>query len=192
MDLGPRTPVYPGDPAVSVEQVRTDGSVVHQICFGTHSGTHIDAPVHMIDGGASLGAFGLDTFVAPGCLVDIRRGSVLAALEDARLAPGDIAVMWTGISDRQAEADYLELVPSIPVEAAEYLVAAGVVMVGIDAPSIDAAPYPLHHTLLGAGVLLLENLVGLDRLENQSFELWALPLRLDYDGSPARVLARLG
>ena len=77
-------------------------------------------------------------------------------------------------------------------EVAEYLVESKVKMVGVDTCSIDNADgFPIHRILLGADILIIENLTNLDRLAGKNFRVFALPLNLQVDGSPARVVAEL-
>ncbi len=63
-------------------------------------------------------------------------------------------------------------------------------MIGLDVSGPDYDPYPIHQKLLAEDVLIIENLTNLDQLYDLDFEVSALPLKLDLDGSPARVIAR--
>lgn len=194
MPLGPATPSYPGDPRVQVAvaaEFGRDGYLTHELRLGSHHGTHLDAAAHLLPGGRTLEGYPLEQFVGPGRLVEVRGGPGPDALAAAGVGAGDIVLLRSGISDAPLTADYYDRVPDIPVTFAEQLVRLGVKLVGIDAGSIDAPPYPVHRILLAGGVLIAENLVGLSRLVDTSFEVWALPLRLDVDGAPARVVARV-
>lgn len=184
------TPVYPGDPPIQVEPagtVATDGYALHALRLGTHSGTHIDAPAHMIEGGATLDTLPLTVFKGRGVLIE---GFSLAAVQQAGLQANDIAVFVTGTSDRLYAADYYTDYPAMDEAVARYLVEVGVKLVAIDTCSIDNRDgFPIHHIVLGAGIPIVENLVGLTALRGKQFELIALPLRIDADGAPARVIA---
>ncbi len=191
MRLGRQTPAYPGDPEVEISQVAnldSDGFLDHVIRCGTHNGTHIDAPGHMIRGGNMLGAYRPDRFVGRGRLLDLRsqRPPDVSSIEE-----NDIVLLWTGFSEAAAAADYYSRIPAFSTELAEQLVGRGVKLVGVDAGSVDAEPFPIHKTLLGNDVLIAENLVGLSQLVNTEFEVIALPLNVNLDGSPARVVARV-
>ena len=168
-------PVYPGDPEVRFTAVRTheiDGYQVKQFCMGSHSGTHLDAPRHFLAGGATLDEYGVDRLMGPGVVIDCRPPSggtatpgrtetaepavVDAALLRERLeafsiAAGSIVILWT------------EGTPLTP-DAGEVVSALRPIIVGTDAASLDAEPYPVHRLLLGQGIILAENLQGLDRL----------------------------
>jgi len=189
MPLTAQTPVYPGDPAVEIgvsADFATSGYLGHVLRIGTHVGTHIDAPSHMIDGAPGLDSYDLDRFIGNGRLIDIPTGPAdLTAVQ-----PDDIVLLKTGFSDRVSQPGYYDLVPGIDVETARRLVDLGVKAVGIDAGSIDAEPFAIHTALLAGGVPIIENLIGLEQLADvASFRVIALPLRFALEASPARVVA---
>jgi arylformamidase len=200
MRLAEETPVYPGDPAVRVDVTSTfeeAGFFNTRLTLGAHNGTHIDAEGHMIPGGRMLNEYPLSRFHGRGVLLDVRDG--VAGLELREAAAGtdvdsdSIVLLWTGISDARHEPDYYSRVPDLTMDLVEWLVAAGVKMVGVDAGSIDAEPFEVHKALLSGGVLIAENLVGLSALASASvpFTVWALPLNVEVEASPARVIACL-
>ncbi|MBO0512953.1 cyclase family protein [Streptomyces beijiangensis] len=194
MTLSASTPVYPGDPSVVITvaaQMEADGFLDHSLALGTHNGTHIDAAGHMVPGGKMLDDYPLDQFVGRGVLVDARDGVDADQLRKQEISRGDMVLIWTGISDSLYSENYYERDPQVSQDAAEYLVSKGVNLVAVDAGSIDASPFPIHKTLLSGGVLLAENLVGLSQLQNATFEVWALPLNLQVEAAPARVVARI-
>jgi arylformamidase len=192
MPLGPETPVYPGDPGVKLQTIAdigSDGYHDTMLTMDTHNGTHIDAPAHMVDGGKTLDHFGADALAGRGVLVDATgklTGAAFAAVE-----PGDIVLLRTGASDDFLADDYYERTPTFADGALNELIRRRPKLVGVDAGSVDHEPFEVHKALLGAEILIGENLVGLGALEGQAFEVYALPLRLDVDGSPARIIARV-
>jgi kynurenine formamidase len=193
MRLSDDTPVYPGDPSVRIEVTSTfeeAGFFNTRLTLGAHNGTHIDAEGHMIPGGRMLDEYPLDRFHGRGVLLDLRDGSSGLDLREA--AADSIVLLWTGLSDARHEPDYYSRVPDLTTDLVERLIAAGVKMVGVDAGSIDAEPFEVHKALLSGGVLIAENLVGLSRLASASFTVWALPLNVSVEASPARVVAYLG
>jgi arylformamidase len=203
MRLSDDTPVYPGDPSVRIEVTSTfeeAGFFNTRLTLGAHNGTHIDAEGHMIPGGRMLDEYPLSRFHGRGVLLDVRNGSSGLDLRDAAVnATGDavvdadsIVLLWTGISDARHEPDYYSRVPDLTMDLVEQLIAAGVKMVGVDAGSIDAEPFEIHKALLSGGVLIAENLVRLSTLASASFTVWALPLNVSVEASPARVVAYLG
>lgn len=194
MPLTPSTPVYPGDPAVTLTptaEFARDGYVDHVLSLGTHNGTHIDAPAHMVVGGKTLQNFGVDRFIGPGVLIDATSGLTVDSLAHYPFEAGDIVLIRTGLSDALTDPAYPERNAGLTAELALIFVQHKVRMVGVDAISPDADPFPFHKTLLAANILLIENLVGLSRLQGRKFSVVALPLALHVEASPARVIATL-
>lgn len=173
--LGPDTPVFPGDEPVCVRTGATldaDGFRAVRLELGTHSGTHVDAPAHLLPDGAPLGGMPLDLWVGPAVLLD-------AEGLDGLPPPGAERVLLAGCPD------------GLPVAWARDLAASRVRLVGVDGPSIDpvdSRDLPCHRILLEAGVVLLENL-RLDGAPRGEGTLYCLPMAIEAgDGAPARVL----
>ena len=196
MRLNGDTPVYPGDPAVAVEQTagfEDAGYYNTRLALGSHNGTHIDAEGHMIPGGRMLDAYPLEQFRGRGVLLDVRGGLAGAPELGGTDLDGDcIVLLRTGLSDVRHHLGYYAMTPRLPDGLVRLLVERGVKMVGVDAGSIDAEPFAVHKALLSAGILIVENLVGLAALAyrtDERFTVWALPLNVEAEASPARVLA---
>jgi kynurenine formamidase len=189
-------PVYPGDPHVSIKTAGTferDGYWGHEITMGNHVGTHIDAPAHMIEDGATLDQFDVTDFIGKACYVDARTGISLEAIRLAGPQPGDIVVFDTGYAQHFHEPKYFQDYPAMSKEVAEYLVSCRVKMVGLDTCSIDNSPnFEIHKILLGNNILVIENLTGLGKLRGMTAIIYALPLKVGIDASPARVIAEIG
>jgi kynurenine formamidase len=128
-------------------------------------------------------------------LLDVRSGAATPDVLNAWIDDGCIVLLWTGLSDDQRETDYYSRVPELPMDLVDGLIASGVKMVGVDAGSIDGEPFAIHKALLSQGVLIAENLVGLSAIASRAeselteFTVWALPLHLETEASPARVIA---
>lgn len=189
-------PVWPGDAPCRLEWTarREHGASanVSALCLSAHTGTHVDGPFHVCDDGARVGAVPLDAFLGPARLVDVRGAAVLGdALVAALLDAGacERLLFRTGCW-RQADR-FPEVFPALTRAAAERLAAAGVRLVGTDAPSVDpfaSVALPAHAVLCGAGVAIIENL-WLDEPPPGDYELIALPLRLEEaDASPLRAV----
>lgn len=187
-----QTPVYPGDPPIRLDEASTieaGGYVLHMLTVGTHGGTHIDAPAHMLADGATLDALPLTSFIGRGKVIE---GLSLEAVQAARLEAGDIAVFNTGMWQRIAEPGYFTDYPVMDQAVVEYLVSAGVKLVGLDTCSVDNTDgFPIHKRLLGAGIPIVENLSNLSAIKGKEFRFIALPLRIDADGAPARAVAEV-
>lgn len=192
--LGEQTPVYPGDAPAQVERAgvfEEDGFNDHVLKLGTHIGTHIDAPYHMIADGKKLNEFPVSKFVGRGVCIDVRSGFSLESIESAALQEGDIVLLMTELSKKYYESTYFEDYPAIPKVFAEALIAKNIKMVGLDMCSPDHEPFEIHKLLLGSDVLIIENLTNLDAVFGKEFTVYALPLNVAMDGSPARVIAQL-
>lgn len=199
-------PRFPGDPAVRIEAIHDFAPwQISVLAMGTHSGTHMDAPRHRIPGAAGIGAYGPDRLVGRGLVIDVsgmvENEAIPASVLDGLLEetwPGWFAVVRTGWDQYWGDERYFRH-PYLSPELAQALVAANAGIVAIDALSVDStvdSGSEAHGILLGADVLIAENLCRLDELDNARPHSFAfLPLSLgDADGSPARVVAwdRLG
>jgi arylformamidase len=190
--LNEETPVYPGDPKTVIEPAgvaERDGYTDHKITLATHVGTHIDAPAHMLADGNTLDRYPVARFTGRGVYIDTRRGfdSVL----EAKLRSGDIVLLHTGWAERYHDPAYFTDYSAIPAHVAAHLIERKVSMVGMDMAGPDYDPFPIHRQLLKADVLIAENLTNLELLAGKEFRVYALPLRLDLDGAPARIVAEI-
>jgi arylformamidase len=192
--------VYEGDPDVRIELAqslaRGDMANVTRLDMGAHTGTHIDAPAHFIEGGAGVDAIPLDVLTGRAQVVDAThvRGHIDAEALAALPIAADIErVLFKTTNSRlwdldRFSADYIALA----ADAADRLAARGVKLVGIDYLSIapkDDAVTP-HRTLLEAGVIIVEGL-DLREVPPGAYELICLPLRIvGRDGAPARAILR--
>lgn len=189
-------PVYPGDPNVKLEPVggiEQAGFLDHLLTMDTHNGTHIDAPAHMIAGGKELKAYSIDQFIKNAVCIDAAKGCDAETIASAINEEGLAVLFCTGASNYFYEERYWREYPVLDAACIKVLIDKKVSMVGVDAGSFDkAADFPVHRALLGAGILLIENLTGLAPLAGKTFDLYALPLKLEKDGAPARVIAVVG
>lgn len=195
--LTPDMPTYSGEPGLKIDAVKRiaagDTANVSRMNLGLHTGTHVDAPVHFIEGASGTDELPLDALCGPARLVHINDPHAVrvAELEGADLDGVERVLFQTRnvelIDDPAFRRDYVYVAP----EAAEWLVERGVRLVGIDYLSIEAfdADQPLaHRALLGAGVVIVEGL-DLRQPPPGDYELWCLPLKIaGSDGSPARVV----
>lgn len=192
--LTEKTPVYPGDPVTKIEQagvLETSGYEDHYVSVGTHVGTHIDAPAHMIKGGKTLNQVELDRFIGRGVYIKVDKEITLDKVKTVDIGDGDIVLFHTGMSDVYHQKEYYDNYPAISETVANYLVSKRVKMVGVDMCSVDHEPFPVHKIFLGNGALIIENLTNLSQLDGKKFKVYALPISLQIDGAPARVIAEL-
>jgi kynurenine formamidase len=193
-------PVFPGDPAVSLRPADALAPWrVTELTLGTHSGTHIDAAAHYVPGGTSIDLYPLERFVLPAYVVrvDAGGGSAIEWPSLAGLLPDDLTgsavLLHTGWDRHWGDARAVYH-PFLGEAAAAGLVERGVGLVGTDALNIDAtepATTHAHATLLGADVLVVENLTGLAALApGRPYTCAFVPLKLAAaDGSPIRAYA---
>ena len=197
-------PVFPGDAPPRFERVAhlaKDGCNMLQVTMNYHVGTHIDAPRHMNNSGFSVEQLPLSQFGGRGAVVDCRAvtdGCVTAAFLATHaqlIRQADYLLLYTGWSQFWGTLHYFEPFPVLDEEAVHWLRQFHLKGVGIDALSIDrldAADNPIHHLLLGAGMVIVENLTGLEALLEKKFTFYCLPLAIENaDGSPVRAAAVL-
>jgi len=192
--LNEHTPIYPGDPAMSIRShavLDADGYEVHSVCLGTHLGTHIDAPSHMLAGGKTLDQIPLEKFSGHGVYIKIEGNFDFEVVKKVPLAIDDIVLFDTGMSISFDLPHYFHKYPPLTEAIANYLVEREVKMVGVDMCSVDYPPFPVHKMLLAHEILIIENLTGLSRLQGQNFTIHAFPLSLPLDASPTRVIAEI-
>ncbi|HCK99581.1 MAG TPA: hypothetical protein DHW42_05690 [Candidatus Marinimicrobia bacterium] len=200
-------PVYAGDkpdPEIMSSQSKLSWDItISSIRLGSHFGTHMDAPRHFFPKGKGLLDFPLSRFIGSAlCLNKKDHFPGAIELDDEERFVLDRAkptwvLVYTGFDQNWGKENYFINHPYLSGSLAEFLLEINVSGVGVDFPSIDAANaqkfnYPVHHLLLGAGLLAIENLTSLGKLPTlQLFELCALPLKTDTEGAPTRVVAVL-
>jgi kynurenine formamidase len=190
-------PVYPGDTKPELKEVSTvekDGFGHFWISTGMHVGTHIDAPLHFIAGGKKLSEFPIEQFIGRGVLIEARGKMEIGVelLKDVDLTSCTHVLVHTDMSKIFREEDYFANSPVLTEEFASALVKARVKMVGMDMNGPDKPPFNVHKILLGADVLIIENMTNLDQLVDvKEFEVIALPPKFEAEASPTRVVARM-
>ena len=192
--LNEHTPIYPGDPATSIRShaaLEADGYEVHSVCLGTHLGTHIDAPSHMPAGGKNLDQIPLEKFSGHGVYIKIEGSFDLEVVKKVSLAKNDIVLFDTAMSISYDQPRYFHEYPPLTEAIANYLVEHEVKIVGVDMCSVDYSPFPVHKILLEHEILIIENLTGVSRLQDQNFTIHSFPLPLPLDASPTRVVAEI-
>ena len=194
-------PVYEGDPALKVEAwsafAKGDSSNVSFLHFGAHTGTHVDAPAHFIEGAAKIDSLPLESLIGPARV--LRVPDSLTEITPDFLAACNLAGVERIIFHTRNSAlwnegfrkDFTALTP----EGAEMLVSLGIKLVGNDYLSIEkfrSGHHRTHLTLLRNGVVIVEGL-NLSDVPEGDYELICLPLRIAEgagDGAPARVVLR--
>ena len=194
-ELRPGMFVYPGDPQFASRVVcgfaRGDVCEVSEITIGSHCGTHIDAPLHMIPGGPPLEAMPLELFYGP-CRVLTLPAAVIS---EKMLAEQDIGEGERILLRTDPKGDYRHAGRFNPavlsVRAAQYLVQKRIRLLGIDAPTVENMELcdgEIHRMLMKAGIAIIEGLC-LENATQEHYTLSALPLRMaGENGSPCRAV----
>ena len=176
------TPVYPGDPEPLRDLIRRmsmgDECNLSGFYTGCHSATHVDAPRHFVDDGATIDQVELDRFTGRCTVVDAV-GIISGAVIDEFTPKSEKMILFKG----NGKAFLSE-------SAAFALVDAGATLIGTDAQSIesDDDQFPAHKQLLGEGIPILEGL-DLSKVEPGNYQLFALPLFLaGAEASPVRAI----
>jgi arylformamidase len=190
-------PTYAGEPGPRLEHLkqisRGDSANVTALSLGSHTGTHVDAPHHFLDGHSTVEAIPLEALVGTAQVIELaeRRHITAADLEAASIPPGTTRLLLKTPNSRFWDDDefHTDFV-GLTGEAAQWLVARGFVLVGIDYLSIERFRSPdhdVHKTLLAANVVILEGL-DLRAVPPGEYRMACAPLKVvGADGAPARV-----
>lgn len=203
--IAPGMPVFPGTEPPRFEQgaaIASHGFAELRVSMFTHTGTHMDAPCHVLEGAPSLDQLPPERFVGPACMLDVRGlERVTRRHLEARaqlLESCGFLLLRTGMEQHWGAPEYFGAFPCLDLEAATWLAGLGLSGVALDAISVnaisvdplDAAGLDVHRILLGAGMVIVENCRNLARLPEQGFVFCAMPLPIQgADGSPVRAVA---
>jgi arylformamidase len=198
--LRPGVPTFPGDPTYTIELAISiaEGAIgnVSRIDMGAHTGTHLDAPSHFIQGAATTESIPLGACVGPAWVVNAT--GLHGTIGPEELAGLDIPLGETRLLFKTPNSElwnlpgFSEAFIGLDGQAARILAERGVRLVGTDYLSIApfGNPAPTHLALLSAGVVIVEGL-DLRAVDPGPVDLLCLPLRLvGSDGVPARALVR--
>lgn len=193
LTLSDRLAVWPGDEPFRLKSVvGEEGCMVSSVCMSLHCGTHLDAPLHYLPGGSPVEAAPPEVLLGPAKVVEIRtqRHILPGDLRPVKPSPGDRILIKTGGNATHPSGGFNRDYTAITPEAASSLAKSGVILVGIDAPSIE--PWEgdgrVHRILAEAGIWVLEGL-ELGEAEPGEYLLVCLPLKIEgAEASPARAL----
>lgn len=193
-------PVYPGDPKIEIQRILSleagDVANVSHLSCGSHIGTHVDPPAHFVRDAIALDELPLDVLIGIARVADVGDVAVIdldvVKSIDLRgvtriLFKTRNSHLWNTPHEFERNFVYLD------TPAAEFLVAAGVKLVGIDYLSIEKFNFDApttHLALLGNDVIVVEGL-DLSKVDPGDYELICLPIKIkEGDGGPARVVLR--
>ena len=195
-------PVYPGTEGPVFEKANTvekDGFCEAKITMYSHTGTHIDAPAHMLTDGPYLDDLSIEQFIGKATILDFSDGknqfidldSVKAYEKIIRKV--DFVIIKTGWDKYWGDEKYYGNFPSLTEEAAMWLSDFKLKGIGIDAISIDemnTTTFSTHKIFMAKNIIIIENLTNLDSISSEIFILSILPMKnKKADGSPVRAVA---
>ncbi len=198
VQLAQHTPCYPGDPQVIVESALSlengDGAHVSRITLGSHSGTHLDAPRHVLGDAPPMSSLPLSLFIGKALVADVRNRNEIGPgdLKDLPLSGVRRLLLKTDNSRLWKTRRFCPQHVSLTEAGAVHLLETDIELVGIDYLSIEGhgGSGIIHRMLLEKGIVILEGL-DLSRVDAGRYELICLPLKTAAeDGAPARAILR--
>jgi arylformamidase len=196
-------PVYPGTEQPVIEtpcKVATHGFYERKLTFYSHTGTHMDAPAHILAHGPTLDKMPIDNFIGPGIKIDLTgKQNKVIDIDDLKayepyFKSCDFVLLHTGWDRYWGQERYFNDFPVLSIDAALWMHSFQLKGVGVDAISVDennSTTMSIHKILLER-VVLIENLTHLEQLPDSGFIFSCLPMKLEEaDGSPIRAVALL-
>ena len=188
---------YPSDPGVSIvleKDISTDRTLLHSFKMGTHTGTHLDVPAHIIPGGRVINDFPLSSFSGHSVKVNVDSFYQLETIKE-KLDGIVFDTEWYRCINNP-EIYFGSNRPVIPEKLIEKAKELNIKFFCCDLPSVDASgskEKPVHHALLESDIIIYESLTNLDQIPNlTSFEFYGFPLSfVGLDGSPVRAVGIL-
>jgi len=188
-------PLWPNDaPVVFQRQALDGGGSLSSFSLSAHSGTHVDAPCHMLSKGADASQLSLEKMCGIAKVCDLSDAEIIDfnALSGLALTGVKRLLIKTSNSAFLAKHDSTPHYAYLTEDATRFILKLGIEFLAIDCLSVDAfdsCDYPVHRLLLEAGVIILEG-VDLSDVSAGDYELLCLPLKIATDGAPARVILR--
>jgi arylformamidase len=190
---------YPDDPPVRIErtkEIAKDYATYNlsTYSFGSHAGTHIDAPLHLLENGLSVDNLPLEMLIGRARVVEVTAPRIDENVLQEFDFTTDMRVLFkTRNSYLWGRNEFVQDYVHITLDAARFLIKEGIKLVGIDYLSIDkfdSKELESHREFLSAGAIIIEGL-DLREVEPGDYELLCLPLKVKGgDGAPARVVLR--
>ena len=196
------TPVYPGDPIPKFSVATTienEGYNLFNVILGSQTGSHVDAPYHFSNHGATVDKMDLKYFMGQGLILNVthKKNKEEIFVKEIRayekqIEEADIVLFKTNWYKKAGTEEFYEH-PFLSEEGGRYLLSKGIMTVGIDTINLDntgGTEFPIHDMYAQAGGVIAENLANLDSVDFSSPYIIFLPLKLiGCDGSPVRAVA---
>ncbi len=200
--VSPNMPVYPGTEqpifitGCSIDEI---GFLEKKITMYSHTGTHVDAPAHLIKGAKTLDMLAIEHFHGSALLLNFENYNSktidVSSLESYRkeIEKIDFLLIHTGWSKYWGDEKYFSDYAVLSLEAANWLSEFQLKGLGLDTISADSSEndeYPVHKILLNKDTIIIENLTNLLSLPGPTFNFSCFPIKFkDADGSPVRAVA---
>ena len=194
-------PLYPGTKPPKLTTlctIKKNGFTEKRISISSHTGTHIDAPAHIIPGGETLDQWSANRFAGSASVLNFTNLKIpyiqVEALRchESIIRESQFVLLHTGWSQYWGDQNYFEGYPVLTPEAARWLVDFQLKGVGLDTISADepdSANLPVHNILLERNIAIIENLVHLDQLPETNFTFCCFPLKMESaEASPIRAV----
>lgn len=190
---------WPGDPVIQIKRVlnidKGDDCNVSRLLIGSHTGTHMDAPLHSLRDGKGLDQMPIDTTIGPARVIEIKDKEAIKAqeLKANKIRKGERILFKTINSRHWKNNTFRKDFVYIAQDAAWYLAQQKVCIVGIDYLSVGGFykdSLETHQALLKAGIWVIEGL-NLLKVKAGKYDLVCLPIKIfNSDGAPARAVLR--
>lgn len=193
-EISPETLVYPGDPSPEFEilrNIKQDSYSLIRLHITTHTGTHIDAPKHVLKDGKDVVSIPLEQIIGKAKVISVEGHNITASdIQAFDIHKDDIILFKTGEIKYLKQGIFRKEYIALTKDGAEYLKDCGIKAVGIDGLSIE--PYDgdlsVHKILLSAGIPIFE-VLDLENVSEGTYTFIGLPLKIrDGDGAPARCI----
>ena len=185
--------MYPKDPKVDIHEIanfKEDGYALSLATLTMHTDTHLDAPSHLSKSTIQASDFPFELMVSDACVLDVSQSQDIQLNEQQiqLIQKHNVVFLYTGWSTYYGSEQYFKH-PVLTVEMAQYLIDARVKVIAVDTPSVDNAPYPIHHLLFNHGVWIVEN-VRIDQqvLSLEKFTAIITPIKINAEAALTRVL----
>lgn len=213
-ELNTSNPLFPGDPPFTTSiwnTIAADGYLLELISTGTHTGTHVSAPCHFIEGAKCMADLPAEMFIRPAVVIDVRERVAqnpdfqlskadIRAWEQThgKIPAGAIVILFTGFGSRYFDPSYFGTAPGFSSNAVRWLMkpvgqgGRGCAGTGSDTFGPDATSdtnfSATYYTLLAGGVTI-ENLTNLEQVHDQGDTIVFLPARFQGSGYQTNVIA---
>ncbi len=184
------TPHYPGDNPFKLHEAQFKDITISSMSTSMHVGTHLDLPRHMLKDNRTVKDIPLMAFIGKARVIDVRNPYQNGIFDD--VLENDIILIRTDYSKDFSKPGYYDNFPVLKDHWVDTLLSKKIKLLGLDTPSPDKAPYPLHKKLFNQDIFIIENLTNLDQLPlNKPFMFYGVPLNVAAEGSLIRAFAIL-